>query len=105
MTMPPTEDEGGTLPANLRFLKTLVTVLTAVMILGVIAIVALLVIRLNADPAPILIAPGDFALPPGVGVVGLSVIDGQSVIVGDDGVIRVYDGESRALSQEFRIGD
>ncbi len=103
--MPPTEDEGGTLPANLRFLKTLVTVLTAVMILGVIAIVALLVIRLNADPAPILIAPGDFALPPGVGVVGLSVIDGQSVIVGDDGVIRVYDGESRALSQEFRIGD
>lgn len=103
--MPPTEDEGGTLPANLRFLKTLVTVLTAVMILGVIAIVALLVIRLNADPAPILIAPGDFALPPGVGVVGLSVIDGQSVIVGDDGVIRVYDGESRALLQEFRIGD
>lgn len=101
--MPPNEDEGGTLPANLRFLKTLVTVLTAVMILGVLTIVALLVIRLNAEPAPILIVPGDFALPPGVGVVGLSVIDGQSVIVGNDGVIRVYDGASRALLQEFRI--
>ena len=80
------------------------TVLTAVMILGVITIVALLVIRLNADPAPVFITPGDFALPPGVGVVGLSVMDGHSVIVGDDGVIRVYDRASRALVQEFRIG-
>ena len=105
MKLPPQEDEGGTLPANLRFLKALVTVLTAVMILGVIAIVALLVIRLNAAPAPILIAPGDFALPPGVGVVGLSVIDGQSVIVGDDGVIRVYDSASRALLREIALGE
>lgn len=103
--MPPDKEEDGTLPANLRFLKTLVTVLTAVMILGVIAIVALLVIRLNADPAPLMIAPGDFALPPGVGVVGLSVIDGQAVLVGDDRVIRVYDGANRALLQEFRIGE
>jgi hypothetical protein len=41
------------------------------------------------------IAPGDFEIPDGVGVVGLSVIDGRTVIVGDDGVIRVYDSESQ----------
>lgn len=81
------------------------TVLTAVMILGVLTIVALLVIRLNADTAPLLIAPGDFTLPQGVGVLGISVIDANAVIVGDDGVIRVYDSESRALLQEFRIGN
>lgn len=80
------------------------TVLTAVMILGVLTIVALLVIRLNAPPAPVFIAPGDFTLPAGVGVVGLSVIDGHSVIVGDDGVIRVYDSATRRMVQEFRIG-
>jgi uncharacterized integral membrane protein len=103
MNTPPDAELPEALPASLRFLKGLVTVLTAVMILGVIAIVGLLVIRLNADPAPIVIAPGDFALPQGVSVVGISVIGDQSVIVGDDGVIRVYDSQSRALVQEFRI--
>jgi hypothetical protein len=41
------------------------------------------------------VAPGDFEIPDGVGVVGFSVVDGLTVIVGDDGVIRVYDSESR----------
>lgn len=81
------------------------TVLTAVMILGVLTIVALLVIRLNASSAPVLIEASDFTLPAGVGAVGLSVIDGQSVIVGDDGVIRVYDIGTGAMVQEFRIGE
>jgi hypothetical protein len=104
MKTPPDAELPDALPASLRWLKVLVTVLTAVMILGVITIVALLVIRLNANPAPILIAPGDFTLPPGVGAVGLSVIDGHSVIVGDDGVIRIYDIGTGALVQDFRIG-
>jgi hypothetical protein len=52
----------------------------------------------------VLVAPGDFTLPEGVGAVGISVIDGHSVIVGDDGVIRVYDSETRVQVQEFRIG-
>jgi hypothetical protein len=103
MTMPPAGDEDGALPANLRFLKTLVTVLTAVMILGVLAIVALLVIRLNAEPARVVIDPGAFALPEGVGTVGISVIDGRTVITGDDGVIRVYDSRDRTLEREIDI--
>lgn len=47
-------------PANLRFLRRLVTVLTAVMIGGVIAVVALLVTRL---PGAAVTVPGALALP------------------------------------------
>ncbi|MEM8850564.1 MAG: DUF6476 family protein [Pseudomonadota bacterium] len=57
------EDPG--LPPDLRFLKALVTILTAVMIVGVITIVALLVIRLpSAAPT----WPPGLALPPGTDV-------------------------------------
>jgi hypothetical protein len=99
------KDENGTagLPRDLRFLKGLVTVLTVVMIGGVIAIVTLLVIRLNAGTAPVLVDPGMFAVPEGVGVVGIAVVDGRTVIVGDDGTIRVHDSESREIVGEFRI--
>jgi hypothetical protein len=104
MTTPSDGDDTAPLPANLRFLRGLVTVLTAVMILGVITIVALLVIRLNAPAPQVLVAPGDFALPDGVGAVGLSVIEDRTVIVGNDGVIRVYDTGSGTVIQEFEIG-
>ena len=40
-------------PAQLRFLRRLVTVLTAVMIGGVVLIIALLVIRLNDKPSDV----------------------------------------------------
>jgi len=102
---PETSIAEGDLPPHLKRLRLLVTVLTLTMIAGVITITALLVIRLSADRAPVMIAPGDFALPAGVALVGISVIDGQTVIVGDDGVIRVYDSESRALLQELALTD
>jgi hypothetical protein len=98
---PETSGTEGDLPPQLRWLKRLVTVLTVTMIAGVLAITALLVIRLNAESAPVVIAPGDFALPEGVGLVGFSVIQGRTVVVGDDAVIRVYDSDSRALLQEI----
>jgi uncharacterized integral membrane protein len=101
MGQAPEENEAAALPRDLRFLKTLVTVLTVVMIAGVITITGLLVIRLNGGGAPVTVAPGDFEIPDGVGVLGISVIDGLTVIVGDDGVIRVYDSESRALREEI----
>ena len=105
MGQTPEEDETAALPRDLRFLKTLVTVLTVAMIAGVITITALLVIRLNTGAAPVTVAPGDFELPDGVGVVGFSVVNGQTVIVGDDGVIRVYDSSSRDLSREIPIAE
>lgn len=96
------EDEAA-LPANLRFLRVLVTVLTAVMILGVITIVGLLVIRLNDGGTTTLVHPDAFALPDGVGIVGYSVVDDRTILVGDDGVIRIYDSASHALEQEFSL--
>ena len=97
-------DGPGALPRDLRFLKTLVTVLTVAMIAGVITITTLLVIRLNAgDGATVLVDPGMFAVPEGVGVVGIAVVEGRTVIVGDDARVRVYDSESRALVQEFEL--
>lgn len=103
MEPPETSGAGGDLPPQLRWLKRLVTVLTVTMIGGVLAISALLVIRLNAQSTPVVIAPGDFALPEGVGLVGLSVIDGRVIVVGDDAVIRVFDGESRVMIREMEI--
>jgi len=100
---PETSTEGADLPPQLRWLKRLVTVLTVTMIAGVLAITALLVMRLNSETAPVVIAPGDFVLPDGVGLVGFSVIDGRTVVVGDDGVIRVYDSATRALVQDLTI--
>ena len=50
---------------NLKFLRRLVTTLTATMILGVLAIVALLVIRLQTPAGPAL--PPTITLPDGIG--------------------------------------
>ena len=81
------------------------TVLTVVMIAGVITITGLLVIRLNDSGAGAvrLIAPEAFALPDGVGVLGISVVDGRTVVVGDDGVIRVFDSDGGAEVATFPV--
>ena len=106
---PETSIAEGDLPPHLQRLRLLVTVLTVTMIAGVITISAALVIRLNSgtgpQPATVLVAPGDFALPDGVGAVGISVIDAQTVIIGTDGVIRVYDSIDRTLSREISLSD
>lgn len=106
MEDPPKDDdtEGpGALPPDLRFLRRLVTVLTVVMIGGVITIVALLVIRLNAPATPVFVAPGDFAVPEAVGVTGIAVMGDLTVLTGTDGVIRVYDSATRALVREIPV--
>lgn len=60
-------------PANLRFLRRLVTVLTATMILGVLVIVALLVIRLQQHhPLPL---PEQISLP--TGAAALAITEGH----------------------------
>jgi hypothetical protein len=87
----------------LRFLKTLVTVLTAAMILGVVSITVLLALRLSDTTPPIRLDPGAFVLPEGVGVIGISVLGDLTVIVGDDRVIRLYDSATRALVEEIVI--
>lgn len=98
-------EDDAPLPPNLRFLRVLVTVLTAVMILGVITIVVLLVIRLSDVSAPVFVHPDAFAVPEGVGLVGYSVVNGHVVLVGDDGVIRVFSNDTQVLVEEIRVGD
>ena len=99
----PPRDETVELPRDLRFLKGLVTVLTAVMILGVITIVTLLVIRLNGDARPVLVHPEVFPLPAGVETLGYNLFGDSVIIVTDDGMIRVFDAPSQDLLQEIPI--
>ena len=93
------------LPPSLRFLKLLVTVLTVVMILGVSAVVFLLFSIVAEEDRPVLVHPEVFAIPAGVGTLGYSVVDGYTVIVGDDGIIRVFASDTRELVEEHDLND
>ncbi|MEO0915889.1 MAG: DUF6476 family protein [Pseudomonadota bacterium] len=80
-------------PANLRFLRRLVTVLTATMILGVLAVIVLLVIRLNQTPMAL---PDAVALPDGTTPTAFTrgsdwmavTTDDRILIYGLDGTLR-----------------
>ncbi len=97
--------ENEPLPPQLRFLRVLVTILTGVMILGVVTVILLLVIRLSDNRGPVLVHPDVFEFPLGVETVGYSVINGYTVLVGDDGVIRVYASDTRELVEELDLND
>lgn len=93
--------------ANLRFLRRLVTTLTAVMIFGLLTIVALLVIRLaQPSPAP---TPTDFVLPAQIslpeGQTALAVTQGPDwfAIVTDRNEIFIFDGKTGAQRQRIKI--
>ena len=94
------DDPQPELPANLRFLRGLVTVLTAVMILGVITIVSLLVIRLSDRPAPL---PDQIALPDGATATAFTQARDWYAVVTEDDRILIFDRESGALRQEIAI--
>jgi len=100
---PETPDPEVELPPSLTLLRRLVTLLTAVMVVGVLTIVGLLVIRLTTDTAPVLVTPEAYSLPTGVAPVGYSVVDGQAVIIGDDGVIRVFDATTGTPIREITL--
>ncbi len=82
------------LPPDLRFLKALVTILTGVMIVGVIAIVALLVTRLPGGGVTL---PEQLILPVGTEVVAVTqapsywlvtTADDRVLIFAPDGTFR-----------------
>ncbi len=52
-------------PPKLRYLRVLVTVLTATMILGLLTIIVLIVIKIMQPPAPVLKLPDTLSLPYG----------------------------------------
>ena len=68
-------------PANLKFLRLLVTSLTAIMIVGVLVVIALLVTRLR-DTGPQL--PAEITLPDGARATAFTQGQGWYAVVTDD---------------------
>ncbi len=87
-------------PANLRFLRILVTVLTATMILGVLAIIVLLVMRLQ-QPAPLAL-PDQLTLPDGTTATAFTQTDDWIAIITDDNRIVIYE-RNGTLRQTIQI--
>ena len=89
------------LPPHLRRLGQLVTVLTLVMICGVVVLIAAVVIRLNAAPPPSL--PEAIALPEGTAAQAVTFgADWYAVVTTDDQIL-VFDRDTGALRQEIAI--
>lgn len=83
-------------PANLRFLRRMVTVLTVVMILGVVVVIGLLVTRLGRD-SPVL--PSEISLPDGAKAVAFTQAADWYAVVTDRNQILVFDRMTGALRQ------
>ena len=97
------DDDGipGAEERSLRFLRRLVTVLTATMILGVLAIVVLLVIRLQMPAGPFV--PDAIRLPDGVTATAYTQGTGWIAIVTSDDEILIYDPDGHALIRRIPI--
>jgi hypothetical protein len=83
-------------PPELRFLKLLVAALAATMIAGILAIVALLALRLPGQPAPLALPEG-LTLPPGARAEALSFGRDWVVVLTEDGAALVYDRATGVL--------
>jgi hypothetical protein len=87
-------------PANLRFLRRLVTVLTTVMICGVIVVIGLLVTRLSSDAPAV---PAEITLPDGATATAFTQGSDWYAIVTDTNQILIYDRLTGALRQTVVI--
>jgi hypothetical protein len=84
----------------LRFLKVLVTVLTGVMIVGVLVVIFLLVTRFTASPPAL---PDTIALPDGATATAFTQGDQWFAVVTDDDRILIYDRVTGQLRQTMTI--
>ena len=92
--------EGPVEPANLAFLRRLVTVLTVVMIAGVLTVIALLVTRLTRD-TPLL--PSEITLPDGAEARAFTQGDDWYAVVTSDNHILIFDRLTGALRQTVAV--
>ena len=99
MAVSPLSDDD--LPPSLRLLKNLVTVLTVTMIVGVIAVVALLVTRLNAVPAGDVTGalPASIHLPDGRSPRAVTFGPDWIAVVTDADTILIYQRDGRLRQQ------
>ena len=88
-------------PANLRFLRILVTTLTAVMICGLLVIVGLLVIRFSSERGPSL--PEQVSLPAGTTALAITAAQDWYAVVTDDNRILVFSQQTGELRQTLEI--
>ena len=89
-------------PANLKFLRRLVTTLTLVMIAGVVIIVALLVIRVQQAQAPIPL-PSEITLPQGKTATAFTRGADWYAVVTIGNEILIYDAATSELRQRISI--
>ncbi len=98
------DDDAPTLPepANLRFLRLLVTILTGTMIVGLAVLVTVFVARFPASPGlPPL--PEGVALPEGAEPRAFTQGTGWIAVVTADDRILIFDRATGTLRQELRI--
>ncbi len=87
--------------ALLRYLKALVTTLSVTMIAGVIVLIAVIVMRFNAEPrAPL---PENLTLPTGVHATAITRGTDWLGVVTDDGRILIYALDGKNLRQEITV--
>lgn len=81
-------------------LRTLVTVLSVVMIVGFIVLIALFVIRFRSQPAPL---PDEIVLPAGMTPTAVTRGEHWYLVVTDDGAVLVFDAVTNELRQTINI--
>lgn len=98
------EIEGPELPepANLKFLRRLVTTLTAVMIVGVVVMITLVVIRLQQPPAPIAL-PDVITLPDGSVAQSFTQARDWYAVVTQTNQILIYNRATGTLTQTIDV--
>ncbi|WP_152496066.1 DUF6476 family protein [Roseovarius sp. THAF8] len=88
-------------PKMVRYLRTLVTVLTGVMILGFLVIVALFVTKFSGASGPAL--PEEITLPDGTTPTAFTRADGWYAIVTDADTILIFDETTGELRQTIDV--
>ncbi|MDE0589048.1 DUF6476 family protein [Halocynthiibacter sp. C4] len=97
---PETEPE---LPPNLKFLRILVTILTATMIAGLVIVIALLVTRFPKSTGPSLSSISEIELPAGTKATAFTKGSDWYAVVTEQDQILIFDTESGDLRQTIQI--
>lgn len=88
-------------PANLRFLRRLITVLTLTMIFGLLTIIGLIVMRFTGEVEPPL--PSEIVLPDGSKAQSFTLGSDWAAVVTQDDLIIIFDREDYSIRQTIQI--